>query len=73
MLYLETKDFQGREGTIRIVNMFGQVLKNVDVDPQSDAAISIPLNQMDNGMYSLIVKVKGQPIQTELFLIEKGY
>lgn len=73
ILYIDTRNLHGKEGNIQIVNMFGQVFKNMEITALSDTNISIPLDQMDNGMYSLIVKVDGQPIQTKLFLIEKGY
>ncbi len=73
ILYVETKDFQDTEGKIQIINMFGQVLKEVDFTNVTDAVIPIPLDRLENGMHSLLFKVAGKPVQTQLFIVEKLY
>ena len=71
VLYIETRNYQGKQGTIQIINMLGQVLENIELETIHDAVLQIPLDQLDNGMHSLLVKVKGNRIQTELFIVEK--
>ena len=71
VLYVETRNFQGKSGNIQIINMLGQVLKNINLETVENAILTIPLNQLDNGMHSLLFKVQGMPVQSKLFLVEK--
>ena len=73
VLYVDTRNIQGAEGKIQIINMFGQVLRDINLATVSNAVIPISLDRLENGMHSLLFKVEGKPAQTQLFIVEKLY
>jgi len=70
VLNIEMDNFQNQTGNIQIINMLGQVVKQIPIENAYSDRLQIPVNSLENGMHTLVINVEGKPIQTELFIIE---
>ncbi|MEM6320918.1 MAG: HYR domain-containing protein [Bacteroidota bacterium] len=69
-LFVDAEDFVGRKGRIQVVNMLGQIQKDFVFDEITNPIIRLPLDNVQNGMYSLLFVVEGRALKTELFVVE---
>ena len=67
---IELDNFQNQTGNIQIINMLGQVVKQIPIENAYSDRLQIPINSLENGMHTLVINVEGKPVQTELFIIE---
>ncbi len=70
VLNIELENFENKSGNLQIINMLGQVMKQVTLENNYSSRLQIPIHQLENGMHTLVISVEGKPVQTELFIVE---
>jgi len=67
-LYL--KSLQDKEATIQIYNAFGQLVQQTPTQVYESAYQTIDLNNLENGIYLMSLKVEQLPLMTKRFVVE---
>lgn len=70
VLNIELENFENKSGKLQIINMLGQVMEQITLENNYSNRLQIPLHKLENGMHTLVISIKGKPVQTELFIVE---
>lgn len=70
-LFLNLTDYQGLGVDLMIHNSLGQPLLSQSLDKISTLPIKIKLDNYDTGLYSLLIKVHGKPLQSKTFIVAR--
>ena len=70
-LRIEQEVAADQEAIIQVVNLLGQVMEYIEL-PASELQKNIPidLSKYKNGLYSVHLKLKKQPIRSKTFVVE---
>lgn len=60
ILYISLKELEGRKGTIQVIDTYGKLFKEFDLEKIPAAPIAIPLGEINNGLYYVKIEVVGQ-------------
>ncbi|MFK7982540.1 MAG: PKD domain-containing protein [Saprospiraceae bacterium] len=73
LLNINLREVIGKAATVQVANNFGQVIKTVKMDQVEKGIIQIPLNEMTNGFYQVIINVEGKRIMNRKLVINRMY
>ena len=69
-IYLNTKNLNGKVGTIRIYNIYGILIEVFDNQEFNTFYKRFDVSSYENGLYFLNVKMKDLPMVTQRFIVE---
>jgi len=72
-LYLDLKTLAGKQGNIKIRNLYGQLVQELEVDEISTRLVQIDLSNFQNGIYHLTIDAENTLPITKKVLVSKLY
>jgi len=72
-LYVNLKEFEGKEASVLIANQYGTVVEEYQVAAISNEPMRIDLATYSNGLYFIRTKISKTKIITKKFLVNKLY
>jgi len=70
-LFINLKDYEGQQGTIRLVDHIGQVIQQLEFDQLPSADIQMNLNSLKDGIHYLNIVVDNKETITEKVVINR--
>jgi len=72
-LFVSLKAHAGQKANLQIINNYGQVLRQLEIDEIPDQAIRLDLGDIQNGLYHLSIRVDNSNIITKKILVSRLY
>jgi len=72
-LFVNLKQFAGKAGNIKIMNLYGQLVQEVAIDKIADDLIRLNMSNFQNGLYHLTIKVENAQPVTKKVLVSRMY
>lgn len=72
-LFVSLKAHVGQKANLQIINNYGQVLRQLEIDEIPNQAIRLDLGDMQNGLYHLSIRVDKSNIITKKILVSRLY
>ena len=70
-LFVNLSEYAGQKGNLTLMNQLGQVIQSIDFDELPAEAIQLNLQQTDNGLHFLNIRLDNQKVITEKVMINK--
>jgi len=72
-LFVSLKAHAGKSANLQIINNFGQVVRQLEIDELPTEAIRLDLGEVQNGLYHLSIRVDKSNIITKKVLVNRLY
>ena len=72
-MFINLKPFAGKTGALQLVNNVGQVVQTKDLGEISGEIQRLDLQDVENGLYFINIKIDGQKTLNQKVIIERLY
>jgi len=69
-LFVNMRNFVGKQGTIQVHNQIGQIVERIQVDKIPTGAVRVALNKLEGGLYYISAQVEGGAVMTQKIIVE---
>jgi len=73
VLFMDLKTFAGKHGTIKIMNLYGQLVQELQIEEFSTELTRIDVSNFQNGLYHLSIEVDNRQPITKKILVSRLY
>lgn len=70
-LFLNLKDYEGLSANLQIHNSLGQPMFHLSLAEISSIPLRIKLQEYETGLYAVLIKVEGRPLQSRTFIVAR--
>ena len=72
-MFINLKPFAGKTGALQLVNNVGQVVQTKDLGEISGETQRLDLQEVENGLYFINIKIDGQKALNQKVIVERMY